>query len=61
MLGLAKYRKDLGNSFVKEQNWEAALLCYVNGLYLLNYAHLTKGTEAAASGVLERARLCILV
>lgn len=43
MLGLAKHRKDSGNSFVKDNNWEAALLCYFNGLYLLQYPHVAKG------------------
>ena len=43
MLGLAKHRKDSGNGFVKDNNWEAALLCYLNGLYLLQYPHVAKG------------------
>ena len=42
MLGLAKHRKDSGNGFVKDNNWEAALLCYLNGLYLLQYPHVAK-------------------
>ena len=42
MLGLAEYRKNVGNSLVKEHDWDAALLCYLNGLYLLNYAQLAE-------------------
>lgn len=42
MLGLAKYRKNVGNSLVKEHDWEAALLCYLNGLYLLNYVQFAE-------------------
>ena len=55
MLGLAKHRKDSGNGFVKDNNWETALLCYLNGLYLLQYRHVAKGksklpkSEAAPS------------
>ena len=72
MLGLAKYRKNVGNSLVKERNWEAALLCYINGLYLLKYAQVAEGKNkpvgAPSTGEdvsrhfsLEKARLGVLV
>ena len=48
MLGLAKHRKDWGNGFVKENNWESALLCYLNGLYLLQYPHVAKSKNKVA-------------